>query len=89
LGLHSVGVELQHGVAFAAVYILVSTNWWFANADMQSDFVVALWAFPNVVSFRSWFVKHKLSLWLVDEGQHYKHPSCTVCNMESELVPTT
>jgi hypothetical protein len=25
----------------------------------------------------------------VDCGQHYKHPPCAVCNMGSELVPTT
>jgi len=58
LRLLSVGVELEHGMALTAVGILVSTNWWLANSDMQNDFVVALRASPNVVSFRNWFVKH-------------------------------
>ena len=85
----SVGVELEHDVAFTTVCTLISTHWWFANSDMQNDFVVALWASPDVVSFWNWFVEHYLSLWLVVEGQHYKHHSCSFCNMGSELVPTT
>jgi len=58
LRLLSVGVEFEHDVAFAAVGILVSAHWWFNNSDVQNDFVVALWASPDVVSFRNWFVKH-------------------------------
>ena len=46
----SVRVELVHGVAFGAVSVLVAANWMLANSDMQDDFVVALRAFPDVVS---------------------------------------
>jgi hypothetical protein len=51
----SVRVELVHDVAFGAVSVLVSAYWWFANSDMQDDFVSALWAFPDVVSLWYWF----------------------------------
>ena len=54
----SVGVELEHGVAFTAVCILVPTHWWFVNSHMQNDFIVALRASPDVVSFRNRFVEH-------------------------------
>ncbi len=46
----SVWVELVHGVAFGAVSVFAAAYWWFANSDMQDDFVVALRALPDVVS---------------------------------------
>jgi len=54
----SVRVELIHDVAFAAVSVLVAAHWWFANSDVQNDFVFALGAFPDVVSFRCSFEDH-------------------------------
>ena len=44
-------------MALAAVGILVSTYWRLTDANMQDDFVVALWASPDVVSLRCWFVE--------------------------------
>ena len=52
LGLLSVGVELDHYLTLGAVGILISTHWRLTNANMQDDLVVALWASPDVVSFR-------------------------------------
>ena len=54
LGLLSVGVELDHYLALGAVGILISTHWWLTNANMQDDLAIALWASPDVVSFRYW-----------------------------------
>jgi len=54
----SVRVELVHKVAFAAVNVLVAADWWFANSDVQNDFIFALGAFPDVVSFGRWFEGH-------------------------------
>ena len=45
-------------MTLGAVGILVSTHWRLTNANMQDDLVVALWASPDVVSFRCWFVEH-------------------------------
>jgi len=39
-------------MALAAVGILVATHRWLTDANMQDDLVVALWAPPDVVSFR-------------------------------------
>ena len=50
----SVGVELDHYLALGAVGILISTHWWLTNANMQDDLAIALWASPDVVSFRYW-----------------------------------
>ncbi len=54
-------VELKHDMTLAAVGILVSAHWRLTNANMQDDLVVALWASPDVVSFRYWLVKHRSS----------------------------
>jgi hypothetical protein len=54
----SVRVELVHDVAFATVSVLVAADWWFANSDMQNDFIFALRAFPDVVSFGCCFEGH-------------------------------
>ena len=59
MGLLSVGVGLVHFMAFAAVGVLVTTHWRLTNANMQDDFDVTLWASPDVVSFRCWFVEHR------------------------------
>ena len=44
-------------MALAAVGILVATHRRLTDTNMQDDLVVALWASPDVVSFRCWFVE--------------------------------
>jgi len=45
-------------VAFAAMGTHIAAHWGLANSDMQNDFIFALRAFPDVISFGCWFEGH-------------------------------